>query len=88
MGNYQGPERQFILSANNDEHKQNSQTLNTVKSLQEQFTLQGKIASIIKPSQPGEDSNDVIKKQGKQGVQTYMQPYLNPHAADDHPILP
>lgn len=80
MSNYQGPEKEIILCADNDEHKQNSQTHNMIKNLREQFILQGKNAFIIKPTEPGEDFNDVLNKQGRQGVQAYVQSYINPNA--------
>jgi hypothetical protein len=35
--------------------------------------------TVIKPSHPGDDFNDVLKKQGIQGVEAYVKPYLNPH---------
>jgi ATP-dependent exoDNAse (exonuclease V) alpha subunit len=80
MANYQGSERRIILCADNDEHKENSQTHTMIKNLREHFILQGKNASIIKPNTPGEDFNDVLRKQGRQGVQAYVGPYLNPDA--------
>lgn len=77
MSNYQGPENQVILCADNDEHKQNSHTHGIIKGLREQLITQGKTVSIIRPAQPGEDFNDVLKKNGRQGVQAYVQSYLN-----------
>lgn len=37
----------------------------------------------MKPHNPGEDFNDILKKQGRKGVQAYVQPYLNPNAEKD-----
>lgn len=79
ISNYQGPEKEIILCADNDEHKPHSKTHITLEKTQEHFTVQGHSMVLIKPSNPGDDFNDVLKKQGVQGVETYVKPYLNPH---------
>lgn len=80
ISNYQGPEKEIILCGDNDEHKQNSQTHQILENNREAFNTQGKYVFIIKPRNPGEDFNDVLKIQGRKGVQAYVQPYLNSHA--------
>jgi ATP-dependent exoDNAse (exonuclease V) alpha subunit len=79
ISNYQGLEKEIILCADNDEHKPNSKTHTVIEKAQEHFTAQGHSVVLIKPSHPGDDFNDVLKKQGVQGVETYVKPYLNPH---------
>ncbi len=79
ISNYQGPEKEIILCADNDDHKASSKTFETIEKAQAQFTAQEKSVSIIKPSQSGDDFNDVLKKEGKKGVQEYVTPYLDPH---------
>jgi ATP-dependent exoDNAse (exonuclease V) alpha subunit len=78
MANYQGQEKEMILCADNDEHKPTSQTHKIIETTQNHFREQGKSASIIKPFHPGDDFNDIIKKQGAKGVQEYVKDYLNP----------
>lgn len=77
MANYQGTAKEIIICADNDDHKQNSQTHKTIEHTRNIFESQGKSVSIIKPTQPGDDFNDVLKKQGISGVQEYVKPYLN-----------
>ena len=79
ISNYQGPEKEIILCADNDEHKPHSKTHAVIEKAQERFTTQGHSVTVIKPSNSGDDFNDVLKKQGVQGVETYVKPYLNPH---------
>ncbi|HUX79179.1 MAG TPA: toprim domain-containing protein [Alphaproteobacteria bacterium] len=79
ISNYQGSEKEVILCADNDAHKQDSQTHKIMENTKDQFITQGKSASIIRPSQPGDDFNDVLKKQGVQSVQSYVKPYLDPN---------
>ncbi len=79
ISNYHGPEKEIILCADNDEHKPNSKTHTVMKKTQEHFIAQGYSVVLIKPSHPGDDFNDVLKKQGAQGVEGYVKPYLNPH---------
>lgn len=67
----------IIICADNDEHKPNSQAYKTIEKTQIQFQAQDKSVSIIKPIQPGDDFNDVLKKKGSIGVQEYVKPYLN-----------
>ncbi len=76
---YQGLEKEIILCADNDEHKAHSKTFEMIQKTQDHFASQGKVVSIIKPFQPGDDFNDVLKKEGIPGVQKYVTPYLNPH---------
>lgn len=68
----------IIICADNDDHKPNSQTYKTIESTKNHFESQGKSVSIIKPNSPGDDFNDVLKKQGISGVQEYVKPYLDP----------
>jgi Toprim domain len=75
---YQGPEKEIILCADNDSHKEHSQTYKVLEKAQEQLTHQGKVVSVIMPTQPGEDFNDVLKKEGIEGVKTYVKDYLAP----------
>ncbi|MBP9777462.1 MAG: toprim domain-containing protein, partial [Alphaproteobacteria bacterium] len=77
IANYQGSEKEIIICADNDEHKPHSQTYKTIEKTQTHFQAQGKSVSIIKPTQPGDDFNDVLKKQGPIGVQEYVKPYIN-----------
>ncbi|MBL8676067.1 MAG: toprim domain-containing protein, partial [Alphaproteobacteria bacterium] len=77
MTNYQGTEKEIIICADNDEHKPQSQTYKTIEKTRNYFQTQGKSVSIIKPIQPGDDFNDVLKKQGPIGVKKYVKPYLN-----------
>jgi phage/plasmid primase-like uncharacterized protein len=79
ISNYQGPEKEIILCADNDEHKPHSKTHSVIEKAQEHFTAQGHSVTVISPSHPGDDFNDVLKKQGVQGVQEYVKPYLDPH---------
>lgn len=79
ISNYQGPEKEMILCADNDEHKPHSKTHTVIEKAQEHLTIQGHSVVLIKPSIPGDDFNDVLKKQGIQGVEAYVKPYLNPH---------
>ena len=79
ISNYQGPEKEIILCTDNDEHKPHSKTHTVIEKTQEHFTAQGHSVTVIKPSHPGDDFNDVLKKQGIQGVEAYVKPYLNPH---------
>ena len=79
ISNYQGPEKEIILCTDNDEHKPHSKTHTVIEKTQEHFTAQGHSVTAIKPSHPGDDFNDVLKKQGIQGVEAYVKPYLNPH---------
>ncbi|MBP6952113.1 MAG: toprim domain-containing protein, partial [Alphaproteobacteria bacterium] len=88
MANYQGFEKEIIICADNDQHKPHSQTYKTIEKTQTHFQAQNKSVSIIKPTQPGDDFNDVLKKQGLTGVQEYVKPYLNldgQNAHDSHP---
>jgi phage/plasmid primase-like uncharacterized protein len=80
ISNYQGSEKEIILCGDNDGHKQNSQTHQILERNRETFNAQGKYVFIVKPSNPGEDFSDVLKKQGRKSIQDYVQPYLNPNA--------
>jgi len=82
ISNYQGPEKEIILCADNDEHKPHSKTHMVIEKAQEHFATHGHSVTILKPTHPGDDLNDVLKKQGIQGVQAYVKPYLNPHRQD------
>lgn len=77
MANYQGSKKEIIICADNDDHKQNSQTHKTIENTKNNFESQGKSVSIIKPNVPGDDFNDVLKKQGISGVQEYVKPYFD-----------
>ena len=79
ISNYQGPEKEMILCTDNDEHKPHSKTHTVIEKTQEHFTNQGHSVTVIKPSHSGDDFNDVLKKQGIQGVEAYVKPYLNPY---------
>ncbi len=79
ISNYQGPEKEIIICADNDEHKPHSKTHTVIEKAQEHFTGRGFSVTVIKPSHPGDDFNDVLKKQGIQGMEAYVNPYLNPH---------
>lgn len=78
ISNYKGPEKEIILCADNDEHKPHSKTHTFIEKAQDHLTTQGHTVALIKPSHPGDDFNDVLKKQGIQGVQVYVKPYLAP----------
>jgi hypothetical protein len=84
MANYQASEKEIILCADNDEHKPHSQAYKTIEKAQTHFQAQGKSVSLIKPIQPGDDFNDVLKKQGPIGVQEYVKPYLNLEKENTH----
>jgi len=77
IANYQGPEKEIILCADNDAHKQDSRTNEIIEKTKDHFKNQGKSVSIIKPTHPGDDFNDVLKKQGSKGVQEYVKEYLS-----------
>ncbi|HUX78159.1 MAG TPA: AAA family ATPase, partial [Alphaproteobacteria bacterium] len=77
MSNYQGPEKEMILCADNDEHKQNSRTFEIIEKTQSTFKAQDKSVITIKPAGPGDDFNDVLKKHGAKGIQDYVKDYLN-----------
>ncbi|OJW53855.1 MAG: hypothetical protein BGO67_07110 [Alphaproteobacteria bacterium 41-28] len=77
MANYQGSEKEIILCADNDEHKQNSRTFEIIEKTKDHFKGQEKSVSTIKPTHPGDDFNDVLKKQGAKVVQEYVKDYLN-----------
>ena len=78
MANYKGPEKEIILCGDNDDHKENSKTHSILEATKENFEDQGKSVLIIKPSNPGDDFNDVLKKDNVQGVRAYLKPYLDP----------
>ena len=88
MENYQGSEKEIIICSDNDEHKPHSQTYKTIEKTRNYFQAQGKSVSIIKPTHPGDDFNDVLKKQGPIGVQEYVKPYLNIDGQNDHDSHP
>ncbi len=77
LGEYQGPEKEIILCGDNDDHKPHSKTHALLLKIQETFQAQGKTALIIKPTTPGDDFNDVLKKQGVEGVREYVKDYLD-----------
>ena len=78
IGNYQGG-KEIIICADNDEHKQNARTQEILERIQNQFKeQQGRAVSIIKPFNPGQDFNDVLKEKGPQGVQDYVREYHDP----------
>ena len=82
----------IILCADNDDHKPNSQTYKTIESTKSHFESQGKSVVIIKPNEPGDGFNEVLKKQGVAGIQEYVKPYLDPerqhiqslHSSNEH----
>jgi ATP-dependent exoDNAse (exonuclease V) alpha subunit len=76
MANYNGSERTIVLCADNDEHKPTSQTNLLVHKSMDALEDKGYNVDVIKPSTPGQDFNDVLKEQGKQGVVEYVKPYL------------
>jgi len=86
IANYQGSEKEIILCGDNDDHKKilssgltrGSQTHHLLEATKENFQDQGKSVYIVKPSHPGDDFNDVLKKYGIQGVKIYLSPYLDP----------
>jgi hypothetical protein len=78
MANYQGSKKEIIICADNDDHKPNSQTYKTIESTKNHFEFQKKSVAIINPKTPGDDFNDVLKKQGIPGIQEYVKPYLTP----------
>lgn len=94
IASYQGPEKEVILCGDNDEHKKNlsksftgensdglikeSPTHALLEKTEKYFKDQGKITSIIRPTDPGDDFNDVLKKKGVKAVQDYLKPYLDP----------
>ncbi|MBX9621542.1 MAG: MobA/MobL family protein [Alphaproteobacteria bacterium] len=78
MANYKGPEKEIILCGDNDAHKENSKTHSILEVTKENFEIQGKSVLIIKPSHPGDDFNDVLKKEHVQGVRGYLKSYLDP----------
>ncbi len=78
MANYKGSEKEIILCGDNDDHKTNSQIHGILEKTRDQMAAGDKSVSIIKPVTPGDDFNDVLKKQGITGVQAYMKPYLDP----------
>ncbi|MBT5390687.1 MAG: AAA family ATPase [Alphaproteobacteria bacterium] len=74
IGNYQGSEKEIIICADNDDHKQNAQTQKFLEKIQSQFKeQQDRSVTIIKPSKSGQDFNDVLKEKGPQGVRDYMK---------------
>lgn len=85
MANYQGSQKvqessfkqKIIICADNDDHKSNSQTHKVIEHTKNHFESQEKSVAIIKPNSPGDDLNDVLKKQGISGVQEYVKPYLD-----------
>jgi molecular chaperone GrpE (heat shock protein) len=86
ISNYQGHEKEIILCGDNDAHKKSlssgltrgSQTHRILEQTQESLNAQGKSVSIIKPIHPGDDFNDVLKKNGVQGIRDYLKDYLDP----------
>jgi ATP-dependent exoDNAse (exonuclease V) alpha subunit len=97
ISNYQGPEREVVLCGDNDAprwdsrtgHKENSQTHVVLEKACDTFQAQDKLVTIIKPTTSGDDFNDVLKKQGRQGVQDYLKPYLlYPNQVEGRPSSP
>jgi hypothetical protein len=77
ISNYKGPQKEIILCGDNDDHKEHSKTHSILEAAKENFESQEKSVLIIKPSHPGEDFNDVLKKENVQGVRAYLKPYLD-----------
>jgi len=77
ISNYPGPEKEIIICADNDSDKLNSQTHKIIETAQEQFRSQGKSVLMVKPAHPGDDFNDVLKKEEKKGIQDYVKEYLD-----------
>lgn len=71
--NYQGTEKHIVLAADNDDHKPNSGTHKVIAQAQEHFKAQGNDVTVIKPQTPGDDFNDVLKKQGVEGVKDHLK---------------
>lgn len=78
ISNYQGPEKEIIICVDNDDHKLNSKTHEILEKAQKYFTAKGQQVSMIKPAHPGDDFNDVLKKEGIKGVQEYVKEYHDP----------
>ena len=92
ISNYQGPEKEIVLCGDNDvrskglshagadsdELIKDSSTHTLLEKTEKHFREKGKLTSIIKPLDPGDDFNDVLKKKGIKGVQGYLKPYLDP----------
>jgi phage/plasmid primase-like uncharacterized protein len=78
IANYKGPQKEIILCGDNDDHKEDSKTHSILEATKENFESQAKSVLIIKPSHPGDDFNDVLKKDNVQGVRAYLKSYLDP----------
>ena len=73
LKNYQGPEQNIIIAADNDSHKENSGTKRLVEKAKAHLQEQGKSVQIIEPQTPGQDFNDVLVKEGIEGVKACVQ---------------
>ena len=71
--NYEEPAKEVIICADNDGQK--SQTHEIITQAQEHFKGLGKPATIIRPEKEEQDFNDVLKKEGVKGVQSYLNLY-------------
>ena len=78
VANYKGSQKDIIICADNDENKPRSQTAQVIEQAKFHFQAQDKSVAIIKPQQPGDDFNDVLKKQGIGALQEYVKAYLRP----------
>lgn len=78
ISNYEGPEKTILLCADNDENKLHSQSHKNIEKSKEMFESKGQLVVIIKPTVPGDDFNDILKKEGIKGIQEYVKDHLDP----------
>lgn len=71
--NYEGGEKEVIICADHDGPA--SPTSEVIQQAREHFKELGKSVVMVKPQKEGQDFNDVLKKEGIEGVQAYLSPY-------------
>jgi phage/plasmid primase-like uncharacterized protein len=70
LKNYQGPETQVILCADNDGPQ--ARTNAVITHTQEMFEAAGRKVTVVRPQTEGHDFNDVLKEVGVKAVQAYV----------------
>ncbi len=71
--NYEGGEKEVIICEDHDGPA--SRTSEVIQQAREHFQSCGKSVVMVRPQKEGQDFNDVLKKEGIEGIQAYLSPY-------------